>query len=191
MNLALPTPTCDEEGNFLSTQCDKENCWCVDNFGTEIPKTRGKTNATSDCSKLREIKECLDLTCRMGCEYGFILSEETGCPLCQCRDPCYGVDCGVGEQCQLVEVNCKDHYCPPVPACELRKQSMKNLSYSFIIRSIPIVFHLNFLQVCRKSLANVHIWYLLIQCHVILLATPIWHVMVLPNAVLMVVELNA
>ncbi|XP_045483161.1 balbiani ring protein 3-like [Harmonia axyridis] len=121
MNLALPTPSCDEEGNFLPTQCDKKNCWCVDNFGTEIPKTRGKENATTDCTKLRETKECLDLTCRMGCEYGFILSEDTGCPLCQCRDPCYDVPCGSGEQCQLVEVNCKDHYCPPVPACLPKK----------------------------------------------------------------------
>lgn len=75
-------------------------------------------SASVNCTELRETKECLDLTCRMGCEYGFILSEETGCPTCQCRDPCGGVACADDEQCQLVEVSCKDHYCPPVPACK-------------------------------------------------------------------------
>ncbi|KAK9878498.1 hypothetical protein WA026_022394, partial [Henosepilachna vigintioctopunctata] len=118
MNIALPTPTCDKEGGFLPMQCDKGECWCADNFGTEIPRTRGNGNATEDCSRLKETMECLDLTCRMGCEYGFVLSEENGCPLCQCRDPCSDVKCNSDEQCQLVEVNCKDHYCPPVPACE-------------------------------------------------------------------------
>ncbi|XP_076257897.1 uncharacterized protein LOC143194965 [Rhynchophorus ferrugineus] len=122
MNLALPTPECDSEGNYLATQCDSKTteCWCVDSFGTEIPKTRTKDN-TTDCEELRNTRDCLDLTCRMGCEYGFILSEETGCPTCQCRDPCGSVTCNEDEQCQLVEVNCKDHYCPPVPACLPKK----------------------------------------------------------------------
>lgn len=57
----------------------------------------------------------------MGCEYGFILDETTGCPTCQCRDPCSSVQCQEDEQCQLVEVSCKDHYCPPVPACKYYK----------------------------------------------------------------------
>lgn len=56
----------------------------------------------------------------MGCEYGFVLDETTECPTCQCRDPCNSVQCQEDEQCQLVEVSCKDHYCPPVPACKYR-----------------------------------------------------------------------
>ncbi|XP_066152915.1 uncharacterized protein [Euwallacea fornicatus] len=122
MTLALPTPECDLEGNYLATQCDAQadECWCVDNFGTEIPKSRTKDNST-DCTNLRITIDCLDLTCRLGCEYGFILSEETGCPTCQCRDPCSGVSCMEDEQCQLVEVSCRDHYCPPVPACLPKK----------------------------------------------------------------------
>lgn len=42
MTLALPTPECDADGNYLPTQCDPQTseCWCVDNFGTEIPKSR-------------------------------------------------------------------------------------------------------------------------------------------------------
>lgn len=118
MLLALPAPVCDADGNYVATQCHGGACWCVDHFGTEIPKTRAAANETTDCAALRVSMDCLDLTCRMGCEYGFVLSEETGCPLCQCRDPCSSIKCGEQEQCQLVEVSCKDHYCPPVPACK-------------------------------------------------------------------------
>lgn len=124
MNIALPQPECDKEGNYLPMQCHNGDCWCVDQFGTEIPKTRQTTNQsneTMDCAKLRQSLDCLDLTCRMGCEYGFALSEETGCPLCQCRDPCSGITCPRDQQCQLVEVSCTDHYCPPVPACLPKK----------------------------------------------------------------------
>ncbi|KAH1000715.1 neurogenic locus notch homolog protein 3 isoform X1 [Dendroctonus ponderosae] len=122
MTLALPTPECDPEGNYLATQCETNSheCWCVDNFGTEIPNSRRADNSTN-CEALRKTMDCLDLTCRMGCEYGFILSEETGCPTCQCRDPCSGVLCKEDEQCQLVEVSCRDQYCPPVPACLPKK----------------------------------------------------------------------
>lgn len=118
MNLALPSPSCDSNGNYLAKQCHENQCWCVDNFGTEIPKTR---NTSQNCDSLRESMDCLDLTCRMGCEYGFVLSEETGCPTCQCRDPCTNIKCDENSQCQLVEVSCKDHYCPPVPACLPKK----------------------------------------------------------------------
>ncbi|PWS23177.1 hypothetical protein DKP78_14510, partial [Enterococcus faecium] len=35
-------PQCDEEGNYLPTQCWHSTgyCWCVDKNGTEIPNTR-------------------------------------------------------------------------------------------------------------------------------------------------------
>ncbi|CAH1111232.1 unnamed protein product [Psylliodes chrysocephalus] len=123
MSLALPTPECDSNGNYVAMQCNsiKNECWCVDNFGTEIPKTKGKGASSKNCTELRETLDCLDLTCRMGCEYGFILDEDTSCPQCTCRDPCTGISCNEDEQCQLVEVSCKDHYCPPVPACLPKK----------------------------------------------------------------------
>ncbi|XP_018322456.1 balbiani ring protein 3 isoform X2 [Agrilus planipennis] len=121
MALALPQPQCDSDGSYLPTQCSKGSCWCVDFFGTKIPKTEGKGNATEDCKSLRETLECLGLTCRMGCEYGFVLDEETRCPSCQCKDPCSDIKCGPSEECQLVEVSCTDHYCPPVPACLPKK----------------------------------------------------------------------
>ncbi|CAG9859737.1 unnamed protein product [Phyllotreta striolata] len=121
MSLALPTPDCDAHGNYLPLQCQENSCWCVDNFGTEIPNTRDKDATMENCTALREKSDCVDLTCRMGCEYGFVLDEHTGCPKCTCRDPCTDVTCKDNEQCQLVEVSCKDHYCPPVPACLPKK----------------------------------------------------------------------
>lgn len=121
MTLALPPPACDKEGNYEAVQCNKGECWCVDYYGTELPNSKGKENATKDCVKIRETSECLDLTCRMGCDYGFIINENTDCPTCQCRDPCANVNCDANEHCQLVEVSCKDHYCPPVPACLPKK----------------------------------------------------------------------
>jgi hypothetical protein len=72
------------------------------------------------CS-LRQSLECLDLTCRMGCDYGFFLSAETQCPTCECRDPCDNVSCPENQECRTVEVSCEGEYCPPVPACLPRK----------------------------------------------------------------------
>ncbi|KAH8360251.1 hypothetical protein KR093_011467 [Drosophila rubida] len=98
-----------------------EQCWCVDSFGTEIPQSRGYNVSDESCQQLREQLDCLDLTCRMGCEYGFALDPQTRCPACQCRDPCDGVACGQGKECRIVDVSCEGEYCPPVPACLPRK----------------------------------------------------------------------
>ncbi|GBP12843.1 Papilin [Eumeta japonica] len=68
----------------------------------------------------REQLSCLDLTCRMGCDYGFELGANR-CPTCQCRDPCSGVTCPAGRACAVVDVACDADYCPPVPACLPRK----------------------------------------------------------------------
>lgn len=102
-------------------EIEVDDCWCVDGFGTEIPKTRSLNTTRKTCEELRETLECLDLTCRMGCDYGFVLDPETQCPACECRDPCDGVSCGEGEECRTVEVSCEGEYCPPVPACLPRK----------------------------------------------------------------------
>lgn len=44
MSLALPPPICDDtkEGAYKPMQCHNGECWCVDGFGTEIPRTRYK-----------------------------------------------------------------------------------------------------------------------------------------------------
>lgn len=102
---------------------DMEECFCVDGFGTEIPQTRGTMNVTeSTCNEVKEGLECLDLTCRMGCDYGFILDHDTQCPTCSCRDPCEDVQCDDTQECRTVEVSCEGEYCPPVPACFPKKQ---------------------------------------------------------------------
>uniref|UniRef100_T1GXN5 WAP domain-containing protein n=1 Tax=Megaselia scalaris TaxID=36166 RepID=T1GXN5_MEGSC len=83
--------------------------------------SRGFNVTTESCINLKDSLDCLDLTCRMGCEYGFTLDSDTKCPACQCRDPCDGVTCGEGTECRVVDVSCEDEYCPPVPACLPRK----------------------------------------------------------------------
>lgn len=41
MTMALITPVCNAtDGSYLPQQCYKGDCWCVDYFGTEIPRTR-------------------------------------------------------------------------------------------------------------------------------------------------------
>ncbi|XP_037953081.1 uncharacterized protein LOC119683469 [Teleopsis dalmanni] len=102
-------------------EMDVEECWCVDSFGTEIPRSRSFNVSNEMCVQLREQIDCLDLTCRMGCEYGFQIDPNTRCPACQCRDPCDGVTCGDGKECRIVDVSCDEEYCPPVPACLPRK----------------------------------------------------------------------
>ncbi|KAL0819872.1 hypothetical protein ABMA28_007892 [Loxostege sticticalis] len=120
MKLALPPPTCNPDGSFTSQQCAKGRCWCVDSFGTEIPDTSTHNASSIDCDKLREELDCLDMTCRMGCDYGFDLGSNR-CPTCRCRDPCASVTCPADRACAVVDVACDADYCPPVPACLPRK----------------------------------------------------------------------
>ncbi|CAH2094330.1 unnamed protein product [Euphydryas editha] len=120
MKLALPAPTCKPDGSFTSQQCAGGRCWCVDSFGTEIPDTSTRNASAVDCDKVRSNLTCLELTCRMGCDYGFELGAGR-CPTCRCRDPCAGVACPAGRACALVDVACDADYCPPVPACLPRK----------------------------------------------------------------------
>ncbi|XP_065072539.1 uncharacterized protein LOC135696926 [Ochlerotatus camptorhynchus] len=114
--LKKPSPVEDD-----LIEIDVEECWCVDNFGTEIPRTRGMNATKKSCEDLRESLGCLDLTCRMGCDYGFLLDSDTQCPSCECRDPCDSVPCPEGQECRSVEVSCEGEYCPPVPACFPKK----------------------------------------------------------------------
>lgn len=70
---------------------------------------------------MRKSIDCLDITCRMGCDYGFVLDPETKCPSCECRDPCDGALCPENYECRSVDVACEGEYCPPVPACLPKK----------------------------------------------------------------------
>ncbi|KAH9633705.1 hypothetical protein HF086_009039 [Spodoptera exigua] len=114
------TPTCKPDGSFTSQQCANGRCWCVDTFGTEIPETSTNNASAVDCDFVRANLSCLEMTCRMGCDYGFELGSGR-CPTCRCRDPCAGVQCPVGRSCATVDVACDADYCPPVPACLPKK----------------------------------------------------------------------
>ena len=41
VSLAIATPMCDPNGAYEQVQCNSlGQCWCVDDFGTEIPGTK-------------------------------------------------------------------------------------------------------------------------------------------------------
>lgn len=117
---AKPIRQQQPDANAL-VEVELNECFCVDGFGTEIPHSRGTNITAAACADLRDSLDCLDITCRMGCDYGFVLDPQTRCPTCECRDPCDSVACPDGQECRSVEVSCEGEYCPPVPACLPRK----------------------------------------------------------------------
>ncbi|GAB6024412.1 hypothetical protein CHUAL_009577 [Chamberlinius hualienensis] len=115
--VALPSPSCRLDGGYDHTQCHNGQCWCVDEFGTELGGSRSNSTVKRDCEATLRSKGCDGLLCRLGCDYGFRYGEEDGCPICDCRSPCDEIRCGPGEQCQLIEVDCNGGFCPSVPQC--------------------------------------------------------------------------
>lgn len=135
-NTKVTVLKCTSQGEFEKVQCSNElngtECWCVDDYGVEIIGTR-KGNES-------EVKCDIDLSCpahscRMYCPGGFARSPRSGCPICQCRDPCEGVVCPGGLQCQPQEVNCKTDPCPPVPTCK-KARSLSDLCPGKVIVKI-------------------------------------------------------
>ncbi|KAK7082228.1 hypothetical protein SK128_021740, partial [Halocaridina rubra] len=118
VTLAVPTPSCDTNGAYEQVQCNAlGQCWCVDDFGTEIPGTKASSRELVTCDRVRAALTCGEMLCRLGCDYGFILDPDTACPLCQCRDPCRNVDCPNNQVCQMVDIPCVDGVCPAIPQC--------------------------------------------------------------------------
>ncbi|KAK4325646.1 hypothetical protein Pmani_003739 [Petrolisthes manimaculis] len=124
VSLAVSTPACDQDGAYERVQCNPlGQCWCVDDFGTQIPGTKASSRELVNCDRARESLSCGEMLCRLGCDYGFVLDADTACPLCQCRDPCQGVECVGSQVCQMVDIPCVDGVCPAVPQCVLVIQS--------------------------------------------------------------------
>lgn len=120
-------PKCSKIGDFEPIQCSNEingtECWCVDEYGTEITGTRRDDENDVNCAAP---SHCQASSCRMFCPSGFSQDLKTGCPICQCRDPCEGVQCPGGLACQPQEVKCKAEPCPPIPTCK-RARSLTDL----------------------------------------------------------------
>lgn len=129
---------CTPQGDFEKVQCSNEingtECWCVDSYGVEITGTR-KTNESDVKCDIES--SCPAHSCRMYCPGGFARSPRSGCPICQCRDPCEGVICPGGLQCQPQEVNCKTDPCPPIPSCK-KARSLSDLCPGKIITSLSL-----------------------------------------------------
>lgn len=71
--------------------------------------------------------ECPASSCRMYCPSGFTRDIHTGCPKCQCRDPCAGIECPGGQSCQTIEVACTTEPCPPPVATCKKARSLSDL----------------------------------------------------------------
>lgn len=112
-------PKCTTSGAFAPIQCDDEtngtNCWCVDEYGAKLPGT--ERDHRRDIKTCKLSSECPASSCRMFCPSGFRRDMETGCPICQCRDPCDDYECPGALQCQAMEIKCDSEPCPPVPTC--------------------------------------------------------------------------
>lgn len=91
------------------------DCWCVDEYGIEIPETRHQNKGNINCS---EPSYCSESSCRMFCPSGFARDLKTGCTICKCRDPCDGIECPGGQTCHQQEVKCRNEPCPPIPTCK-------------------------------------------------------------------------
>ncbi|XP_055333296.1 uncharacterized protein LOC129584903 [Paramacrobiotus metropolitanus] len=120
----LPVPRCDAKGSYEEQQCFNGLCWCVDNLGREQPGTRTKEGRPLDCAKPRECNP----QCRIFCPYDLALDEETGCPVCDCANPCGNINCPTGSECKLVTTTCAKDPCPNLPQCAEKKVSNASIA---------------------------------------------------------------
>lgn len=117
-------PQCTEDGSFDPLQCNPgtQECWCVDFRGFEISSTRTPSSKKLDCNAPPK-SDCPLYKCYEDCEHGFEM-DKNGCRTCKCIEPCDKITCkGEGETCRLVQVECENMPCPPVPMCLPKKDN--------------------------------------------------------------------
>uniref|UniRef100_A0A1I8AEE0 Thyroglobulin type-1 domain-containing protein n=1 Tax=Steinernema glaseri TaxID=37863 RepID=A0A1I8AEE0_9BILA len=115
-------PTCTNDGRFDRIQCNSVYCWCVEqDSGREAHGTKvfREERHRMNCDDPRS---CVEVDCpTQQCPYGF-KTQQNGCPTssCECRNICDDVRCeNVLDACQLVEPDCANPPCLPVPRCLL------------------------------------------------------------------------
>ncbi|GMT23765.1 hypothetical protein PFISCL1PPCAC_15062, partial [Pristionchus fissidentatus] len=115
-------PRCDSNGYFEVIQCDSSSCWCAhSDSGFSLPGKRQSISlqpGPDPCNARPSV--CLT-RCTSSCSFGHSM-DFSGCPLpnCECIDPCDGIKCpNEGDSCQLVEPDCAEPPCRPVPRCLL------------------------------------------------------------------------
>ncbi|OXA42656.1 Nidogen-2 [Folsomia candida] len=118
--MAKSKPQCKENGEFSEIQCDQDHCACVDEHGAEIPGTMmdklSHNLTTKACLAARHNPKCLEMNCRLECDYGY--ERVDTCKICECKNPCLSKhNCGEDDQCEMVDIDCVEDHCPPLPFC--------------------------------------------------------------------------
>ncbi|PAV64551.1 hypothetical protein WR25_01649 isoform B [Diploscapter pachys] len=110
-NPAIFVPDCDSEGEFALIQSHYGLSWCVDEKGNEIPGT--KSTKVPNCKQPRI---CPVRPCAKSCPFGFT-TDNDGCEVCDCIQPCALVLCPAGTVCRMIEPICFSEDCEAVPKC--------------------------------------------------------------------------
>ncbi|VDP03126.1 unnamed protein product, partial [Soboliphyme baturini] len=113
-------PKCVANGDFDSVQCSTDGlkCWCVDQIGHEVPGTRISVSTGHPNCAFPRI--CVQTSCDIPfCPYGFQM-DDSGCPLCECKNPCKRMKCKRSfEVCVMEKINCGSNSCSGIPRCIL------------------------------------------------------------------------
>ncbi|XP_077995049.1 uncharacterized protein LOC144448627 isoform X2 [Glandiceps talaboti] len=122
-DLKLYVPICDDDGNFDIVQCNDniDVCWCANKRGTRLEGSLGeivKGGEQYRCDDYDLSETCDAPVCNLGdmCKFGY-KADQNGCPICQCFDPCEGIQCPGGTECHAMHVLCSSKDCSGIPQC--------------------------------------------------------------------------